>query len=121
MDRTLESKLEVIEHFGQFDKLDIDKVRSAYELRGRIEDMLAKTGQGDSGALIDFYASYKVTGRSLAKETEKAFSLITEVDEIIKKGPTYSSNIRILPEDLSGATYQTVKGGVEEASKEDAK
>ena len=37
------------------------------------------------------------------------------------KGPTYSSNIRILPEDLSGATYQTVKGGVEEASKEDAK
>ena len=114
MDRTLESKLEVVEHFGEFDKLDVDKVRSAYELRGRIEDMLSRTGQGDSGALIDFYASYKVTGRSLAKETEKAFSLITEVDAIIKKGPAYTSNLRILPEDLSQGTIESVRGAIED-------
>ena len=119
MDRTLESKLEVVEHFGEFNKLNLDKVRSAYELRGRIEDMLSRSGRGDSGALIEFYASYRVQGKSLAKETEKAFSLITEVDEIIKKGPSYSSNIRILPDDLSGAARETIKGGLEETWKEE--
>ncbi len=86
MDRTLEEKIKLLDQWGMADKIDPDKLNAAKELRGRIEEMLATTGEGDSQALIEFYASYKAEGKSLAEESRKAFSLITEVDNLITQG-----------------------------------
>ncbi len=120
-DRTLESKLEVIDEWGQLDKLDADKVRAAYELRGRAEEMLSRHAAGDHQAVIDMYASYKVEGKSMAVETEKAFSLIPEVDRVIQEGPELPDCLKIHKRDIDRAIIQSAKGGIEEASKEDVK
>ena len=119
-DRTLESKLEVIDEWGQLDKLDADKVRAAYELRGRAEEMLSRHAAGDHQAVIDMYASYKVDGKSMAIETEKAFSLIPEVDRVIQEGPELPDCLRIHKRDIERAITQSTQGGIEAASKEDA-
>ena len=114
MDRTLESKLDVVADWGKLDKLSPEKLRAAYELRGRIEHMLSRTSEGDSQALVELYASYQMDGKSLGKEAEKAFSLITEVDEIIAKGPDPSAYLRIRQEDIERAAVQSTKGGFHE-------
>ena len=120
MDRTLESKLNVVADWGKLDNLNPEKLRAAYELRGRIEHMLSRTSEGDSQALVELYASYQMDGKSLGKEAEKAFSLITEVDEIIAKGPDPSNYIRIREEDMEWAVVQSIKGGFHEKLENDS-
>ena len=83
MNRTLEEKLKVLENNGMLDQLDMKKVESAYELTGRIDDMLENTLEGDSEKLVEFYASFKADGKDLGKEAEEAFSLITQVDDLL--------------------------------------
>jgi len=112
MDRTLEEKIKMLDQWGMAEKLDLSKLRAARELRGRIENMLADTSEGDSQALIEFYASYKVEGVNLADESRKAFSLITDVDTLIKNG-------RGLPEIETVGLKMTGAHGIEEAFKED--
>ena len=112
LDRTLEEKLKMLEQWGLTDKLNPSKLRAAQELRGRIENMLANTTEGDSQALVEFYASYKVEGVNLADESRKAFSLITDVDNLIKNGPG-------LPEIGTTGLNMTGAHTLEEMFKED--
>ena len=112
MDRTLEEKLKMLEQWGLTDKLDPSKLRAARELRGRIENMLSSTAEGDSQALIEFYASYKAEGVNLADESRKALSLITEVDSLIKNGPG-------LPDINTTGLNMTGAHTIEEMFKED--
>jgi len=83
---------------------------------GEEEDLEFKievlAGEGDSQALIEFYASYKAEGKSLAEETRKAFTLITEVDRLIGEG-------RGLPEIETFGLNMTGAHAVEESLKED--
>ena len=112
MDRTLEEKLKMLEQWGLTDKLDPSKLSAARELRGRIENMLSSTSEGDSQALIEFYASYKAEGVNLADESRKALSLITDVDNLIKNGPG-------LPEIETVGLNLTGAHTIEEMFKED--
>ena len=112
LDRTLEEKIKILEQWGTAEKINPVKLKAAQELRGRIDDMLANTGEGDSQALIEFYASYKAEGKSLAEETRKAFTLITEVDHLIGEG-------RGLPEIETFGLNMTGAHAVEESLKED--
>ena len=120
MDRTLESKLQVVADYGKLDQLNADKLRSAYELRGRVEEMLSRTSEGDSKALIELYASYQMDGKSLGKEAEKAFSLITEVDEIVAHGPELPDYLQLRNEDLERALSESIQGGIEEKLENDS-
>ena len=108
MDRTMEEKIKLLDQMGLGDKIDPSKLRAAKELRGRVEEMLASTGEGDSQALIEFYASYKAEGKSLADESRQAFSLITEVDSLIGNGPS-------LPDNVDWKTALTLKNVGEDA------
>ena len=114
-DRTLEAKLETLEDWGKLDKLDADKIRAAYQLRGRAEEMLSNHAAGDHQAVIDMYASYKVEGKSMGIETEKAFSLIPEVDEVIRQGPELPSTLKVNQEDVKRAVLMSTRGGIEAA------
>lgn len=109
---TLKEKIKILEQWGTAEKINPVKLKAAQELRGRIDDMLANTGEGDSQALIEFYASYKAEGKSLAEETRKAFTLITEVDHLIGEG-------RGLPEIETFGLNMTGAHAVEESLKED--
>ena len=113
MDRTLEEKLKVLDTNGLSDRLDMKKIESAYELRGRIDDMLETTIEGDSEALIEFYASFKAEGKDLAAEAREAFTLITEVDELI--GIERAPSIEIIPKevDLSTTVAHTTRDAIE--------
>ena len=102
----------VLDQWGMSEKIDPSKLNAAKELRGRIEEMLSSTGEGDSQALIEFYASYAAEGKSLADESRKAFLLITEVDSLIAQGQG-------LPEIDTFGMDMTGAHGVEEAFKED--
>ena len=112
MDRTLEEKIKMLDQWGMGEKINPSKLNAAKELRTRIDEMLTTTGEGDSEALIEFYASYKAEGKSLAEETRKAFTLITDVDELIRQG-------RGLPEVETFGLNMTGAHGLEEAFKED--
>ncbi|MBQ9660112.1 MAG: hypothetical protein IJV37_02450 [Bacteroidales bacterium] len=112
MDRTLEEKIKILDQWGMAEKIDPAKLNAAKELRGRVENMLASTGEGDSQALIEFYASYAAEGKSLAGESRKAFSLITEVDSLIAQG-------KDLPEIGTFGLEMTGAHGIEEAFQED--
>jgi len=59
-------------------------LNAAYEMRGRIDEMIERTGEGNSDTLLEMYASYQMEGKSLGDEAEKAFSLITDVDQILR-------------------------------------
>ena len=98
VDRTLEEKFKILETNGLSDRLDMNKVQAAYELRGRIDDMLETTVEGDSAALIEFYASFKAEGKDLATEATEAFTLIKEVDDLIGIEPTPA--IEIIPKEI---------------------
>ena len=113
MDRTLEEKLKILETNGLTDRLDIEKVEAAYELRGRIDDMLETTVEGDSKALIEFYASFKAEGKDLSKEASEAFSLITEVDELIGIEPAPSIEIFPKEVDLNTTIRRTAQDAME--------
>ena len=102
MDRTLEEKFKLIETRGMSGQLDMKKVEAAYELRGRIDEMLARSGEGDADALIEMYASYQAEGKSLGEEASKAFSLIQDVDNIIGIEPTPS--LEIFPTEIDMGT-----------------
>ena len=111
MDRTLEEKIKLLEQWGMAEKIDPAKLNAAKELRGRVEAMLSSTGEGDSQALIEFYASYKAEGKNLAEESRKAFSLITEVDNLIAQGQGLPE-IETFGLDMTGAhvTEDALKG-----------
>ena len=112
MDRTMEEKIKMLEQWGMGEKINPTKLHAAYELRARVEDMLSNTAEGDPKALIEFYASYAAEGKSFAEESRKAFSLITEVDNLIAQG-------KGLPEIETFGLNMTGAHGVEESFKED--
>ena len=87
VDRTLESKLTAIEAMGYGKQLDMNKIKAAAEIRGRMDNMLQRTAAGDSDAIVEMYASFAAEGKSMAKETEMTFSLIGDADKVLVKNP----------------------------------
>ena len=84
INRTIQPKLKVIEAMGKGGMLDVSKVTSAFELSGRINAAMNRTVSGDPTAIVELMGSFEIEGKNLAAEAKKVFSLITDMDNIIR-------------------------------------
>ena len=69
---------------GKGGMLDVAKVTSAFELSGRINAAMNRTVSGDPTAIVELMGSFEIEGKKLATEAKNVFSLITEMDNIIR-------------------------------------
>ena len=84
--RTTDYKLEVLFAGDKAGSLDAAKIERLYNLNGRMEEMMERAVERDPEALIEMMASFKMEGKSLSKEVKEVFTLITDMDNIIKNG-----------------------------------
>ena len=115
--RTLDPKLKVIEqNLGGLEKnLDMRKVEATYNLYGDMEQVVARTKEGDVTAIIDMYAGAKAEGGNLSQEIKESFSLITDVDRVIQEHANLPPSFDI----PTGYPEATLRGGFDEAFKPD--
>ena len=86
MPRTMNAKLEQVFIMNKGNMLDGAKLDSLYKMNGLMSEMMSRAVERDSSALVKMIASYKMEGKNPFTEVEKAFSMITDIDNIIKNG-----------------------------------